>query len=396
MKGKKKFNIILALLIAMALWVYVFGQSDSTIKTTLKDVPIKAINQEFLSENGLAVGSIDNSFVNITFSGKRSVTSKITADDFDVTYDVYGLTEGTAVLNLRIASPDDITISDLSVKSVKVDIEQEETVEKPIFVKIINDNSDTTEPYVVQLSYNSCLATGGKTKIAELDSVVCELDANKVTDELQAFNVELIPVDKEGEKIEGINLSISNVSITATLASKKTVPLHIEIVGEESTKFIRTANAPKAITLKGNQDALEGISEINAGTIDISDIYETSSMPINVDLPYDVTLASDSINISVAVSVDKITIKEFTYSETDILANGIMEDVTVTINDSEVKVKIFGQANVIDNIKKEDILLSVDASGLYWGTYSLPLNISCNKTYEKIELDTKEIEVYVE
>ena len=49
-----RINMILALLIAIGLWVYVVGVENPEKDIQIKDVPITFINEETLEENGLS------------------------------------------------------------------------------------------------------------------------------------------------------------------------------------------------------------------------------------------------------------------------------------------------------------------------------------------------------
>ena len=396
MRVKRELNIVLALIISLILWVYVFGQSNSTIKTTIKDIPISIENASELSADGLAIGNMEAQTVSITFSGRRVITSKLTQNDFIVSCDASGLKEGVTTLRLNVVAPEDVTVSSISHQSIKVEVEEEDTLEKDIIVDVINDNSDDTEPYVVQLSTEKVDVTGAKSLIKQVDSVVATLDTKKVTNEMQAFNSALVPVDKYGKEINGLSLSVQNVSITAKLANKKTVDLVTEVIGEDKAKLGRTAECPKAVTIKGDEEALSKVDKIIAEPLDISNVYESTVIPFKLEMPDGVMLAADSQRVGATITVDKAGIKEFEFHETDIIANGIEEGTTVTISKVTIKVSVAGQSTVLNSLTKDDINLSIDSTGLYWGTYVVDLNISCNKETSLLEADVKEVEVYVE
>ena len=48
MLKSKKFNIVLALIIAIALWAYVLGEVNPESTATVKNIPINFTNQESL------------------------------------------------------------------------------------------------------------------------------------------------------------------------------------------------------------------------------------------------------------------------------------------------------------------------------------------------------------
>lgn len=72
MLKSKKFNIILALIVAIVLWAYVLGEINPTSSTVIRNVPINFTNQEALEAEGLTVLSTSAETVNITISGQRT------------------------------------------------------------------------------------------------------------------------------------------------------------------------------------------------------------------------------------------------------------------------------------------------------------------------------------
>ena len=88
MLKSKKFNIILALIIAIALWAYVLGEVNPESTTTVKNVPINFTNQESLEDNGLTVLGSSQTSISVSISGQRTAITKVEPGDFSVTCDV--------------------------------------------------------------------------------------------------------------------------------------------------------------------------------------------------------------------------------------------------------------------------------------------------------------------
>ncbi|MCQ2555532.1 MAG: hypothetical protein MJ171_07755 [Clostridia bacterium] len=391
----KRINFVLALVLAVILWGYVFGQSDSTIKTTVKDIPVMLLNEDSLSERDLAISYQEFDKINITYSSKRSVTSKVNKSDFSVTGDLLGLEEGSTTLRLRINAPDDVTVSGMSAQVLRITIEKSTTHEKDVEVMIINDKSDKTEPYVVQTSLSKVQVTGAASLVDSVTKVAAKLDAKKVTEEMQAFNVELVPLDKVGNVVNGLELSSENISITAKLVNKKTVPLTIEVIGEESQRFSRKATYPHAVTIKGSDEDLKNVTEITAKPVEISDIYTTTELPIMLNLPGDTMLASDSSDISLVVTVQRASIKTLQFESLDIVANGVSAQNTVSYEGLDILLTIAGPSSEIDSVDEGDIRLSVDVSDLGLGTYSLPIVVTCDTAFDYMLLEPENVKVTI-
>ena len=56
---------------------------------------------------------------------------------------------------LRVVGPDNVTVESMSVQKIAVTIDDLVSVKKPVETQIINQNSDDSEPYIVQLSQDA-------------------------------------------------------------------------------------------------------------------------------------------------------------------------------------------------------------------------------------------------
>ena len=82
MLKNNRVAFILALIMAIALWAYVLGEVDPVRTITIRNIPIRFVDQSALTENGLVITGMDHEEVSVTFTAKRSLVTKIDADDF--------------------------------------------------------------------------------------------------------------------------------------------------------------------------------------------------------------------------------------------------------------------------------------------------------------------------
>ena len=94
MLESRKGNLIIALILAITLWVYVVGEMDPQTKKTYRNIPITLTNEQMLTENGLAVIKTSDSELNVTVSGKRSDIAEVALTDVTATVDLTDAAEG--------------------------------------------------------------------------------------------------------------------------------------------------------------------------------------------------------------------------------------------------------------------------------------------------------------
>ena len=85
---------ILCFLAAFFLWLYVMSVESPQHEQIFSHLTVELTGTEGLEKNHLALYSGYGTMVDVTLSGKKSVTSKLTERDIVVTADLSGINEG--------------------------------------------------------------------------------------------------------------------------------------------------------------------------------------------------------------------------------------------------------------------------------------------------------------
>lgn len=396
MLKNNKINLVLALLAAICLWAYVLGDDSSSYGGTMRNVPINYINAEALERAGLVVLDTPTETVNISYAGQRSLKNKVKAKDFKVTVDLEGLREGENTVKLMVEKPENVDIKSVSQQKVTVVVDKLAEEYKPVNVVITNQTSDDSEPYIVQVSREKVKVRGAETLVNSVTALNASVDAGKVGNTMKSLNIELVPVNRKGEIVDDVALEFENVSITTIMHNKKTVSLNVPITGNESTFVTREISVPKTITIKGTDELLSQISSITCRPVDISDIFEDTLINIEPLLPEGIEVATDSQHLQITVTVAGAATRDFTFTENDIVLEGVDEDTIPTVENVTVKVSVSGNAEVIEQITEDDFRLYADVSGLNPGTHTVELKCVCENKGLELEYNPSVIKVIIE
>lgn len=396
MLKSKKFNIVLALIIAIALWAYVLGEVNPESSVTIKNVPINFTNQDSLEDTGLTLLKSSDTTININISGKRTVITKAEADDFSVTADIEGLKKGENTVRLNISGPDDVKIEHVNIEKVKVEIDELATAEKDVKVVINGQPGDDKEADIIEQSLDTVKVTGAKTLVDKVDKVNAVVELKNIGSEMSSFDTELTPVDKGGLQVLNVRLGHSKVKITAVMLNKKTVNLNVPVTGENSGDVERIVSVPKTVMIKGTENALKGITEITCKTLDVSEIYSNTSIELIPQLPDGVKLSDDSDGISAKVTVKDLSKKTFEFGQNDINLLNKSEGLTYTVNTAKLSVEAIGRENVINGLSAADFTVSADVSGLGKGTHTVNVVVTCGKDILSAELSVERVEITIE
>ena len=343
LKSDKRWNVLIALLIAIGLWAYVMGVENPEIDVQIKNVPITFVNEDTLRDNNLVKLSVSNTNLTVTVNGHRTEATEVDRADIRVVADLEGLQAGENTVPVRVTGkPDSVKVVGTSLTKVTVVVDEIVTEEKAIVASLTGSSGDDREPYIVQLDKDAVAITGAQTLVDSVKCISAVLDVKLVENELRAISVDLLPVDADGNTVEGVTLKEKRVSVTAVMLNKKTVPLEVPVIGAESGGAERTVSLPKTITVKGYASSLYRISSITAETIDLSRVYEDTAIPVVPILPDGIEAASNSQNLKAQVKVEGLTTRNFTYGQESIIVEGLTEDVTVSMADTAVILQVVG------------------------------------------------------
>ena len=397
MLKSNRFTAIIALIMAIALWAYVLGEVDPVRTVTLRNIPIRLVDQAALTENDLVITEQDYETVTVTFSAKRSVATRVSAEDFHATADLGDIKLGNNVIQVSLTTPSNITLESVSPEYINITTEQYVTAEKNIEVKIVNPTADDTEPTIISISDTSVQVSGASSDVNSVVKVIAELDAGRMSSETQSISVELKPVDESGNTVEDVELEFSNVTITAVMKSSREVPLEVTVTGLEGGSVYRSYTAPDSVVIKGDDSVINSIESISCEPLDLTDCYENSEIALTPILPDGVELVTDADDLVVLVTVINAETAVFEFDETDINVTGVGEGLSVKITDLDIEVTAKGIATVIGTLTKDNFTLTADITGMEDGTYSVDLTVTCSlEGVDSITADPEQVEITIE
>lgn len=195
MLKNNKINMILALIIAVVLWGYVIIEVNPNTTNIIRDVPIQFVNEDRLIDAGYEMVSCDYETVAISYAGRRTNTAKVSADDFRVTVDLKGMTDGVNDVTIKVSGPDGINIDTSSLQKVVVTVKKLE--EKSVKLKL--DIVDEDKEIKKTLDAPKEITIIGKSNvISEIDEIKCE--TINISGVSANTYVELEPILPEGIK----------------------------------------------------------------------------------------------------------------------------------------------------------------------------------------------------
>lgn len=302
-RGRKILNMVLAVAVAVAAWVFVIINYDPMTDITYSDVPVTFTGEAALAERGLAVAGTNVEGLSVTLSQKRVDAGRISAEDISVIADLSECVAGDNRVELRISGPEGTSVlrADKSVAEVSVGRAKRDTREIKVMYKEAED--ENAELITFDLSNAEAEVICTQDRLKGVDKVAAMLDYDEVGDTVKSYTVDLVALDREGNVIPHVLIYPEEISLDACTGFTKTVDLSVPVKNTQDDYYEREYTVPDQVTIKGPQEDIDKIGTVRAYEVDISGVYEDTELPLEYNLPEGVYVADRSKNQKIRVTV---------------------------------------------------------------------------------------------
>ena len=263
---------ILAFLAAGLLWLIVVNIDDPIMDQNFSNIPVTVINTEVLaSEDSPKTYQIldDTQNVTVTVKAKRSVLSKLSANDITAVADMKELTLETQI-------PIEVTVKNYKVadayatpRNMQVKLEDEETKKFPIVPKTTGTVRDGYVLGQIEAMPEKVSIRGPKSVIDKISKVEATVSVSGLS-KTSTLESELKLYDEDNNEIDqnllSNNLGTEGVDIHVELLRTKNVPLNFDtsaIQAANGYEFSNIKYEPKEISVSGDVDKLQQLSAVS-------------------------------------------------------------------------------------------------------------------------------------
>jgi YbbR domain-containing protein len=367
-----------AVLIAILFWVYVYNNSNPFTSRTFSNIPLKIENEAFLADNGYIIKNKYKSSIDITIRGRQDAVNNVQSGDFEAILDfskIKSLDDKTLAIDGPYCNQKDVVIE--SPQSPTIDIQLARKVSNSFTVQLVNNITMKPGYKILKTTVNPDKITINDEEdlIKSIASIKAVLDTNNL-DRSLSEQVVCRVYNGDGKEINGISRSL-NVDVSVEVA--KEVPVTLVTKGKPSADFIETMRqvTPQTVLITGPADQLAKITDIKTEPLDIENLSRNLNAAPVIKLPAGIKFASTPQDIAVSITVEKLAVKDFNVSGSDIqianpIADGTLKYEILTGN---VPLQLKGRISDLDAINVASLLPSVDVGTLTEGTHKQPLSI---------------------
>lgn len=396
MLRNKNIGRILSLLIAVVLWAYVMGEINPETTIKFKNINVEILNQESLEDRGLALVGTRNYTVDIALEGKRSAVKKVKKEDIGVTADVTGYKKGTHYVEVKVSTPDNTKVSNIKESRIKVKIDRLVAVRKVVNVVLTEKGSSDLELGNISVTPEEIEVTGAESTVAKVKNINVAVTKAQIEDaDGEEVRADAKPVDKNGNTVKGVTLSVNSVNVKAKLYHFKTVPLKVNIKGKVGARYqVANMDVPNDITIRGSKTALSKIESIKAD-VDISRVTESTELPVNPKLPKGVQISNRSDDMKVKLTLKPLAIKSLEVDTKNVKFTHVGTGLEAEAYGGAIGVTISGSDKVVKNTKAANIEIVADLKGLAAGMHSVNIEATDQDDLSTVILSPKIITVTI-
>lgn len=379
----------LAVLIALVLWLAIVNVNDPEKTITVSNIPISVTNESAITSRDMVYNVKSEQYLNITVSGKRSIVSNLSAEDFRATASLKELSKVNSIpvdVTTKNASLGrKITIVKQSAQTILVDVENVE--EKDFTDLVVEYTGKVADGYVAGLSSMSTDEVTVKAPTSIIDkikkvAVRCSLDGTNTN---ISKKCPVILYDKNDKEIKSdeIELSDKKIRVNVNVLRAKQVPISTinkDELGKPADGYVvdDVILSSGSITVYGSEESLDSIESLDIqDDIDVSDAKGdvTQNIDVTGKLPKGLSVSGES-TITVKVLIKKLITRTFEYDASEVSLNDLSSDLDVQLVTKKVKVTLQGEEEVISQLTKDDMAISADLGKVKEGTTTVHVDVA--------------------
>ena len=392
------FVLAFSFVVAVVVW-FIMSANSASRNVVIHDVPIKVNISSAAQEEGLQIFNMSYNTADVEVSGNNLLTSRLTADDFEVSVTlnptstkVAGNTLQKMTLQVRAVKTNSMgsyEIASVSPEEVTVEYDRSREVTFPIENHIQYSSADGYYAGTPVLSADNVTISGPESAVNRINHVAVSYNVENALRQDASFTCPIRLYDQNNQEITDtsgmyLTMNVDTIDVTIPVTPVKTVSLTASTLHQpEGFSQDRIQISPSEITIAGTSDVLSGISEIQLDTI--IDFAQLDVNGTNV-FTSDITLPSGVRNISAvgdAVSQATVTINLNGYEEASVTASAaniqlVNAPTGAQLSTSSLPVSVVGPEAQVTRLTGSEVSVQVDLSNFQerTGTVEVPATVT--------------------
>lgn len=385
---KKNYKtLILAFVIACALWIVISVLTFDTINNRISGIDILTQPTDFMTQNNLRITNEITDKVSIMIEGKRYDISDLDAEDFTAEIDLSSVrAAGSFSLPVKVTSKSNRSLSITSTSPERVTITLDEIISKEFPIQGTADVSLPEGYYLDEITTTpaTITLTGSSSIIEKVTRVEAQSTRHGNISESQQTGSDIKIYGANGVITDGITLSTDSVTVNIPLFRQKELPLKFSLINYPQNFDVNSLKykiVPEKITVAAPNDSIDNISELDIGNIDLSDITMNDTSFIPIVLPDEFKNLSGNNRASIMWDFTDYGQLDFTISNSEenecIKVINAPNNFDVSLITNELKITVIGPSENLAAISASDFTVTANLLGaqLHEGSQDVSVSI---------------------
>lgn len=405
---RKALYLLLAVLVAAAIWFFVDESSDRTVDREISGIPITYTSVDtVLADRGLMLlDEGTTATIDLTVTGGRRQVAALDADDIRVTCDLQSVTGPgiqQASIKITVDKKNGSSVKEQSIFMATVNISELYSKTVDVKCQLIGEVAEgyTAEP--LRLSPEKVEIRGQEEDIDPVSYAKVTLDIGEAATETVSQTLTWQFYDENDRLVDstGIHPVVESVQATLPVSVKKDLQLVVDFKESPGARVgnLNQTISPPIITVSGDAAQLKNVDTITLGTFDLLDLVENGETTGHT---YSIIIPDGCKNLSgVTRATLTVSFKDMTRGEvaaTRFEAANVPEGKTVRILTEELPVSIFGTAADVEAVTGENVTVVADLSDYSGasGTYTVPATVQIGTSGDVGVSGTYQVQVTIQ
>lgn len=385
---------VLAVIIALILWMYVMTEQNPQVTHVFRDVPVTYQN---LDSNKLALRDTNQeAMVDVTIKARRSVIANIDKSDIKCILNLKGRMEGENLIPVAVKLPEGVELMDVKPREIVVYLDAVIEEQFPVRVQLQGVPArgyTALDPIIKQ---KEVVVKGARSKVNSVKTVAVQIDiTGESRDVMGSYPVRVF--NSNGKVIEGLTFRPEAIEVVVPIVFKRDLPIKLDLLGTPPSGYLisNITIEPQTITVTGNKDLLEKIDSIKTAPIDVTEIKKDLAREVSVILPKGVKLLDkENSNVKVEIHVEKEAQKTITTYK-NIEVKNLTGDLIAEVDNTGTTLIIKGPQTLLNQLTADDFRLFVDAEGLTEGEHELSLQVTLKEGLTLSNITPRKVKVKI-
>ena len=385
MSKNKIFSVLVSLAFAFGLWLYVVTNVSVEGETTFHDIPVQFDNETALENRGYVVTAGMDTSVDLRLRGARTNLNKLTSSSISLKVDLSRIYDpGTHKVTYDISYPGNVPSNAFTVLnkipgSITITVEEMASKEVPVEIHYVGsvpvDYLDDRDN--VRLDYDMVAIRGPVSVVDQIDRAEILVDLSDRTESISQY-YQYTLCNKEGEPVDAalIVAETAQVRLDLTILRFKELPVTYTVIpggGASEANVTITPDIP-AIRVSGSRAALEKLTALDLGTINLAQIEQNTQLSIPVELPEGVINLTGVEEIELDVVFNGLATKEFTVENIQVI--GTPEGMEYELVTKRLTVTVRGPSESVKQMTAHDLVVVANVAGKAPGTFIANASLS--------------------